>query len=115
MRLYRAFLVNEDGHIHKAVLLNCANDAAAVQEAKKLVDGEYIELWEKDRKVTILKNSDKSAGEFRLKAAKIPVCAQCGREMRLQRVEPDIKTRKKVRIYACPTCGLADRVEAKQE
>jgi predicted RNA-binding Zn-ribbon protein involved in translation (DUF1610 family) len=115
MRPYRAFVVNEDGHFQKAVVLNCANDAAAVLEAKKLVDGEYIELWEMERRVAILKNSNNSAGEFRLKAAKIPVCAQCGREMRLQRVEPDIKNRKEVRTYECPTCGLPDRVEAKQE
>jgi DNA-directed RNA polymerase subunit RPC12/RpoP len=114
MRLYRAFVVNDNGHIHKAVVLNCANDAVAVQEAMKLVDGKYIELWEKDRKVTILKNSDKSAGEFRLKAAKTPVCAQCGLEMRFQRLEPDVKTHKKMQTYRCPTCGLSDRVKAEE-
>jgi DNA-directed RNA polymerase subunit RPC12/RpoP len=82
----------------------------------KLVDGKYIELWEKDRKVTILKNSDKSAGdEFRVKAAMAPVCAQCGSEMRLRRGEPDVTTDKEIQTCACPTCGLSDRVRGEQE
>ena len=69
-----------------------------------------------ERRVAILKSSDKSAGdEFGVKAATTPVCAQCGREMRLQRVEPDVKTDKEIQTYRCPRCGLADRVEAKQE
>ena len=114
MRPYRAFVVNEDGHFKKAVVLNCADDAAAVHEATKLVDGKFVELWEMERLVAILKNE--SAGhEFRVKAASIPVCAQCGREMRLQRVEPDVKTDKEIQTYGCPRCGLADRIEANQE
>ena len=113
MRSYRAFVVNKDGHFKKAVVLNCADDAVAVQEAKK-VDGKYVELWEMERRVANLKNE--SAGdEFRVKVASTPVCAQCGREMRLKRVEPDVKTDKEIQTYGCPRCGLADRVEAKQE
>jgi DNA-directed RNA polymerase subunit RPC12/RpoP len=114
MRPYRAFVVNEDGHFQKAVVLYCADDVVAVQEAKKLVDGKDIELWEMERRVATLKSSNKSAGEFRLKAAKTPVCAQCGREMRLQRLEPDVKTHKKMQTYRCPTCGLSDRVKAEE-
>ena len=106
MRPYRAFVVNEDGHFLKAVVLDCADDTAAVHEAKKLVDGKDIELWKMERRVAILISSDKSAGdEFRVKGAIAPVCAQCGREMRSQRVEPDVKTHKEMQTYGSPTCG----------
>jgi predicted RNA-binding Zn-ribbon protein involved in translation (DUF1610 family) len=104
---YRAFVVGKDGHFRKAVVLYCADDTTAVQEAKKLVDGKDIELWKMDRRVAILKGSNNSAVA--------PVCAQCGSEMRLRRVEPDLKTDKEIQTYACPACGLADRVKAEQQ
>ncbi len=66
---YRAFVVGKDGHFRKAVVLYCADDTTAVQEAKKLVDGKDIELWKMDRRVAILKGSNNSG---RL----APVCAQ---------------------------------------
>ena len=64
MRPYRAFVVNKDGHFKKAVVLNCADDAVAVQEAKKLVDGKYVELWEMERRVAILKLTSWVATSF---------------------------------------------------
>ena len=41
---YRAFVVDENDHFLKAVVLDCPDDTVAVQEAKKLVGGKYIEL-----------------------------------------------------------------------
>ena len=48
---YRAYVVGEDGHFIRAVQLVCSDDSAARAEAKRLVDGHDIELWQGDRKV----------------------------------------------------------------
>jgi class 3 adenylate cyclase len=48
---YRAYLVGSDGHFYEAVALVCADDAEAIQKAKKLVDHREVELWQLDRKV----------------------------------------------------------------
>ena len=47
---YRA-VIGEDGHFIRAVQLVCSDDSAARAEAKRLVDGHDIELWQGDRKV----------------------------------------------------------------
>jgi hypothetical protein len=49
---YRAFTVDIDGHFIGFEPLKCANDAEAIEKAKRLVDGHAIELWSGERLVT---------------------------------------------------------------
>jgi hypothetical protein len=51
MSHYRAYVIGQDGHFIKSVILDCANDDAAIEAAKRLVDGHDIELWELDRQI----------------------------------------------------------------
>ena len=53
MAYYRAYLMGQDGHIVKAIQLDCADDAAAMESAKQLVDGHDVELWQLGRKIAI--------------------------------------------------------------
>jgi hypothetical protein len=39
---YRAFIVSPDGHFDRFVPLDCANDDAAIEQAKQLVDGHDV-------------------------------------------------------------------------
>jgi hypothetical protein len=48
---YRAYVIGSDGHFYRAVPLDCADDAEAVERTKQLLDGHDIELWQFDRKV----------------------------------------------------------------
>jgi hypothetical protein len=48
---YRAFLVRSDDHIQNVVHLNCADDDQAIILSKAFVNGQDVELWQRDRKV----------------------------------------------------------------
>jgi hypothetical protein len=37
--------------------LECADDTEAKERAKQLVDGHDIELWQRDRKITVFKRT----------------------------------------------------------
>ena len=50
---YRAYLVDQDGHFHSAIPIEAPDDVAAVEAAKPLVDGHDVEVWQRDRKVTV--------------------------------------------------------------
>jgi hypothetical protein len=52
---YRAYVMGPDGHILDRVDLLCSDDAAAKEQAKALVDGHDIELWQLDRKIAEFK------------------------------------------------------------
>jgi hypothetical protein len=56
---YRAYLIGSDGHFFLSEVIEAADDAAAVEAAKPLVDGHDIELWQRDRKITVLKSDPK--------------------------------------------------------
>ena len=45
MAEYRAYTVGVDGHFVGFESLTCADDAEAIEKAKRLVDGQDIELW----------------------------------------------------------------------
>jgi hypothetical protein len=45
MAEYRAYTVGIDGHFVGFEALVCADDAEAINKAKRLVDGHDIELW----------------------------------------------------------------------
>ena len=51
MSQYRAYVIGKDGHFEKAVELDCADDQAAQEYAKQLVDGHDVELWQQDRRI----------------------------------------------------------------
>jgi len=48
---YRAYIVDSDGHFKSSVPLVCPDDETAKKEAKQLVDGHDVELWQRVRKV----------------------------------------------------------------
>jgi hypothetical protein len=51
MSHFRAYVVSRDGHFMKSLVLDCADDRAAVESAKQLVDDHDIELWQRDRMI----------------------------------------------------------------
>ena len=51
MNEYRAYLMGPDGHIKSRVDLICEHEEAAKEQAKQLVDGHDVELWQLDRKI----------------------------------------------------------------
>jgi hypothetical protein len=60
MAEYRAYTVGRDGHFVDAEPLVCADDAEAIEKAKRLVDGHDIELWNGARLVIRLSHKPKS-------------------------------------------------------
>lgn len=53
---YRAYIIGDDGHFIGAEMLTiAADDAAAIEAAKRLVDKHDVELWDRDRLVVRLK------------------------------------------------------------
>jgi hypothetical protein len=56
---YRAYSVGLDGHLIKFDAIVCANDAAAIEKAKRFVDGHDIELWCGERLVTRISHTPK--------------------------------------------------------
>ena len=49
---YRAYIMGHDGHILSAVELIGENEEAAKEQARKLVDGHDVELWQRERKIS---------------------------------------------------------------
>jgi hypothetical protein len=56
MTYYRAYLIGDDGHFHKAIDLDCKDDEAAIESARQLVDGHDVELWQQNRVIIRLKH-----------------------------------------------------------
>jgi hypothetical protein len=48
---YRVYIIGADGHVVKAIQLNCRDDNAAIESAKQFINGHDIELWQRDRRV----------------------------------------------------------------
>jgi hypothetical protein len=57
MKHYRAYVIGLDGHFIRSIDLSCADDNAAIESARQLVDGHDIELWQGDCKVTAFKRT----------------------------------------------------------
>jgi len=51
MQEYRTYILGRDGHIQSRVDIICANDEAAKKQAKQLVDGHDVELWQLDHRI----------------------------------------------------------------
>jgi hypothetical protein len=56
MQGYRAYSLDEDGHIVGRTDLVCADEQSAKQQARQLVDGHDIELWQGDKKLATFKH-----------------------------------------------------------
>lgn len=50
---YRAYLIGSDGHFHSSVPFECEHDEEAKRRAEQLVDGHDVELWQRDRKISV--------------------------------------------------------------
>jgi hypothetical protein len=55
MPAYRAFLLDQSGHITQPPqVLDCTDDDAAVKEAQKLVNGCNVEVWDRERFIAFI-------------------------------------------------------------
>ena len=45
MQHYRVYFIAQDGRFIKSIDLSCADDGAAIETAKQLIDGSDLELW----------------------------------------------------------------------
>ncbi|MEH2485404.1 hypothetical protein [Bradyrhizobium sp. AZCC 2230] len=52
---YRAYIIDDEGHIIGVHELNCAGEDEAKQQAAKLLDGHDLEVWHRDRRIAVLK------------------------------------------------------------
>jgi hypothetical protein len=59
MQAYRIYVVGPDGHFVNFKPLVCASDDQALAEAKQLVDGYDIELWNGGRFIVRLEREPK--------------------------------------------------------
>jgi hypothetical protein len=55
---YRAYIVGTDGHFKSSEVIIADDDDGAVKIAEKLVDGHVVEVWQLDRKITVLPHKD---------------------------------------------------------
>ena len=58
---YRIFVL-KDGHIKEpAKIISCPDDEAATEEARQLLDSadKSLEVWQRDRRITIMGPSNK--------------------------------------------------------
>jgi len=53
MQEYRAYVVGPLGRIMRRIELRCENDDQAKEQAKQLVEGYAVELWQETRKVAM--------------------------------------------------------------
>ncbi len=51
MAEYRAYILDEDGHVSSAIEFVCADDVSAKKYARQFVDGHDVELWQGDRQI----------------------------------------------------------------
>jgi hypothetical protein len=51
---YRAYVIGPDGLIQSRIELTCINDDDVLEQAKQLVDGHDVELWQFGRKIATL-------------------------------------------------------------
>jgi hypothetical protein len=52
---YRAYIIGDDGRFMRAIDFICDDDETAKEQAKQLVDGHDVELWQLGRKVETFK------------------------------------------------------------
>lgn len=55
---FRAFIMGADGHVQARVDFLCDTEKEALEQAKQLVDGHDIELWQLNRHIRTFKTDD---------------------------------------------------------
>jgi len=65
MQEYRAYILGSDGHIQSRVDLVCADERAAKEQAKQLVDGHDVELWQGTLRIATFPHHAMSAKTLR--------------------------------------------------
>jgi len=58
---YRVYIIGDDGHFREAFPLVCENDDIAIEQAKQLVNGHDLELWQLGRKVVSITHKSGSS------------------------------------------------------
>jgi hypothetical protein len=51
----RVYTIGDDGHFFKSQELECPDDDAAIEAAKQMIDGRDLELWQRARKILVIK------------------------------------------------------------
>jgi hypothetical protein len=54
LHVYRAYVLNEQGHFINVFELFCRDDEDAIEQARRLAKGRAIEVWELHRKVAAI-------------------------------------------------------------
>lgn len=57
---YRAYILNDKGHIQGDTLIVSADDAEAIEAAKRIVGARNVELWDGERLVGRFKTTPSS-------------------------------------------------------
>ena len=58
MPIYKAYILESDGRFRNSIDLDLADDASAIEVAKRLVMNGYdVELWDGKRKISAFKSS----------------------------------------------------------
>jgi hypothetical protein len=57
MTNYRAYALGHDGHFVGVQVLLCADDAEAIESARRLFQGQVVELWCGDRLIVQMNES----------------------------------------------------------
>ena len=57
---YRAYILNDKGHIQSGTLIVSADDAQAIVAAKKIAGARNVELWDVERLVGRFKTTPSS-------------------------------------------------------
>jgi hypothetical protein len=57
---YRAYILNDKGHIQRDTLIVSADDAQAIEAAKKIIRARNVELWDGERLVGRFKTTPSS-------------------------------------------------------
>ena len=52
---YRAYLIDDEGHIKASTLVSATGDAGAMDRARRLTDDHDVEVWDRDRRIGTLK------------------------------------------------------------
>jgi len=55
MQEYCAYVIGPDGHVLNPIDLLCESEDQAKQCAVRLVDGQNVELWQRDRRIARFK------------------------------------------------------------
>jgi hypothetical protein len=71
---YRVYLLDERRHAISAANLYCADEEAAKDRARQLVDANDVELWQLDRRIAIFKAHSRPGSDYSSASWKTSAC-----------------------------------------